>query len=160
SVIRSETLQPAASPSLLYLLLRHSMLLEYGAAGVQQLNKRTSLTPVIRREPELLNLEAGQVTQTVWEQLNRDISVSGAGNMKLGNYLLGFLASGEPDTVREPELKPLSDFRASLTYLKSLAADRLEGLMTGTLDLCSHRLDAWITSFATKRLAEMRNASP
>ena len=32
--------------------------------------------------------------------------------------------------------------------------------MTGTLDLCSHRLDAWITSFATKRLAEMRRASP
>ena len=32
--------------------------------------------------------------------------------------------------------------------------------MTGTLDLCSHRLDAWITSFATKRLAEMRKASP
>ena len=32
--------------------------------------------------------------------------------------------------------------------------------MTGTLDLCSHRLDAWITSFATKRLGEMRKASP
>ena len=32
--------------------------------------------------------------------------------------------------------------------------------MTGTLDLCSHRLDAWITSFATKRLAEMRKANP
>ena len=32
--------------------------------------------------------------------------------------------------------------------------------MTGTLDLCSYRLDAWITSFATKRLAEMRKANP
>ena len=28
--------------------------------------------------------------------------------------------------------------------------------MQGTLDLSSHRLDAWITSFATKRLAAMR----
>jgi hypothetical protein len=32
-------------------------------------------------------------------------------------------------------------------------------LVTGTLDLCSYRLDAWITSAATKRLAEMRNAN-
>ena len=62
--------------------------------------------------------------------------------------------------AREPDLQPLSDFRASLNHLKSLESDRLEELMTGTLDLCSHRLDAWITSFATKRLAEMRSASP
>jgi hypothetical protein len=36
----------------------------------------------------------------------------------------------------------------------------LERLFTGSLDLCSHRLDAWVTSFATKRLREMRQASP
>ena len=47
----------------------------------------------------------------------------------------------------------MSEFRASLAHLKSLSPARLEQLMTGTLDLCSHRLDAWITSFATKRLA-------
>jgi hypothetical protein len=101
------------------------------------------------------------VTRTVWDQLNETISVPGvSGPKKLWEYLLGFLPSGEPDTAREPDLKPLSDFRASLAHLKSLDANRLEDLMTGTLDLCSHRLDAWITSFATKRLAEMRSASP
>ena len=61
---------------------------------------------------------------------------------------------------REPDLQPLSDFRASLAHLRSLQVARLEQLLTGTLDLCSHRLDAWITSFATKRLAEMRKADP
>ncbi len=80
--------------------------------------------------------------------------------MEVGKYLLGFTPSGEPDVTREPDLKPLSEFRASLAHLKSLKVARLEQLMTGTLDLCSHRLDAWITSFATKRLAEMRKASP
>ena len=30
--------------------------------------------------------------------------------------------------------------------------------MQGTLDLAAHRLDAWVTSFATKRLAAMRSA--
>ena len=38
--------------------------------------------------------------------------------MELGNYLLGFIPSGEPDVAREPDLKPLSDFRASLAHLQ------------------------------------------
>src|SRR6266567_7228314 len=80
--------------------------------------------------------------------------------MELGKYLLGFTPSGEPDVTREPDLKPLSEFRTSLAHLKSLKVARLEQLLTGTLDLCSHRLDAWITSFATKRLAEMRKVAP
>ncbi len=54
----------------------------------------------------------------------------------------------------------MSAFRASLAHLKSLDVATLEQLMTGTLDLCSHRLDAWITSFATKRLEEMRQNDP
>ena len=152
NAIRSGTLQPPPTPSLLYLLLRHSMLLEYTAAG-------HLLLPGARREQELVNMP-GRPTQTVWDRLNGDVNVSGLGTMKIGSYLLGFLPSGEPDTARKPELKPLSDFRASLTHLKSLDADRLEELMTGTLDLCSHRLDAWITSLATRRLAEMRSANP
>jgi hypothetical protein len=41
-----------------------------------------------------------------------------------------------------------------------LSAAKLQRHFAGTLDLCSHRLDAWITSFATKRLAEMRKVTP
>jgi hypothetical protein len=74
--------------------------------------------------------------------------------------LLGFTPSGDPDVAREPDLTQLSEFRASLAYLSKLGVSRLEQLLTGTLDLCSHRLDAWITSFATKRLDEMRKADP
>ena len=36
----------------------------------------------------------------------------------------------------------------------------LERLFTETLDLCSHRLDAWVTSLATQRLAAMREGNP
>ena len=32
--------------------------------------------------------------------------------------------------------------------------------MQGTLDLSAHRLDAWVTSIATKRLAAMRIDGP
>jgi len=54
----------------------------------------------------------------------------------------------------------LLEFRESLEHLKTLSATKLQRLFAGTLDLCSHRLDAWITSFATKRLAEMRTEKP
>jgi hypothetical protein len=36
----------------------------------------------------------------------------------------------------------------------------LEGLLRDTLDLCSHRLDAWLSSLATKRLESMRAQEP
>lgn len=151
---------PPPSRTLLYVLLRHSMLLEYTNAASRFLINRGLLQPALRREPELVDPE-GRSTQTLWELMKTNISVVGlAGEMKLGEYLLGFMPSGEPDVTREQDLKPLSDFRASLTYLKSLNVARLEQLLTGTLDLCSHRLDAWITSVATKRLSEMRKAHP
>ena len=149
--IRHDRIQPAPQPTLLYLLLRHSMLLEYGNAGSRLLISKELMDPKLRRERELVNLSASQSTPTIWDQLEKSISVSGQ-EVPLKTYLLG-----SPDG--EAELKPLSDFRASLSHLKSLDVNRLEELMSGTLDLASHRLDAWITSFATKRLAEMRGAS-
>jgi hypothetical protein len=144
--------------TLLHLLLRHSMLLEYTTAGTQILSKRQPATSDLRREPELVDLPLGQTTQTVWRQLATKINVNGGEPIELGKYLLP--PSGDPDVTKEPDLKQVKEFRASLNHLKSLTVDQLERLMAGTLDLCSHRLDAWITSFATKRLAEMRKTTP
>jgi hypothetical protein len=159
--IRHETMQHPPPRTLLYLLLRHAMLLEY-AAATRLLITRGLLLPEPHREPELVDLREGQETPTVWRQMAIPISVTGeAAQVKVGEYLLGpGTPSGEPDVAREPGLTPLSEFRASLAHLQSLQVARLEQLLTGTLDLCSHRLDAWITSFATKRLAEMRQTDP
>ena len=159
--IRHETILQPPPRALLYLLLRHSMLLEYTAAASQLLIRSGLLQPALRREPELVDFPLGQLMQTVWRQMATKISVQGVQDpMELGKYLLGFTPSGEPDVGREPDLRVLSEFRASLAHLKSLDPARLEQLMTGSLDLCSYRLDAWITSFATKRLAEMRKTNP
>ena len=158
---RNLSVEQPTPHTLLHLLLRHSMLLEYTNAATRLLIKRGLLLPVLRREPELVDMPVGQLMQTVWRQMAMKISVTGeAQPIELSKYLLGFIPSGEPDTAREPDLKQLSEFRASLTQLKALNVDKLETLLTGTLDLCSHRLDAWITSFATKRLADMRAANP
>ena len=144
--------------TLLHLLLRHSMLLEYATAATQLLLKRQPSTSDLRREPELVDLPLGQLTLTVWRQLATKINVNGGEPIELGKYLLP--PSGDPDVAKEPDLKQIKEFRASLGHLKSLTVDKLERLMAGMLDLCSHRLDAWITSFATKRLAEMRKTNP
>ncbi len=159
--IRHETILQPPPRTLLYLLLRHSILLEYTAAASRLLLRRGLLQSALRREPELVDFPLGQLMQTVWRQMATKISVQGVQDpIELGKYLLGFTPSGEPDVDREPELKVLSEFRASLAHLKSLDPAKLEQLMTGTLDLCSYRLDAWITSFASKRLAEMRKVNP
>ena len=147
--------------TLLHLLLRHSMLLEYTDAATRLLIKRGLLPAEQRRELELVDLPLGQILQTVWRQMTKKIEVSGTPEpIELSKYLLGFIPSGEPDTAREPGLTQISEFRASLGHLKSLSPSKLETLLKGTLDLCSHRLDAWITSIATKRLADMRKSRP
>jgi hypothetical protein len=158
---RNLSIEQPPPHTLLHLLLRHSMLLEYTNAATRLLIKRGLLQPALRREPELVDLPVGQLMQTIWRQMVIKINVSGeAQPIELSKYLLGFIPSGEPDTAREPDLKTLSEFRASLAQLKSLTVDKLELLLRGTLDLCSHRLDAWITSYATKRLADMRKTNP
>jgi hypothetical protein len=154
-----DTFAQPAPHTLLHLLLRHSMLLEYALAASHLLIKQNLLTPAQQREPELLAMQAGLTVPTIWERLKTNIVLPG-GSRPVGEYLINFTPSGEPDVTREPGLKQLSEFRASLAHLKTLDVATLEQLMTGTLDLCSHRLDAWITSLATKRLAEMRQNDP
>jgi len=152
------TEQPAPH-TLLHLLLRHSMLLEYTNAASRYLINHKLQPATIRREPELVDLPLGQLILTVWRQLATKIKVDGqADQIELGKFLLP--PGGDPDVAKEPDLKQIKEFRASLDHLKSLSVEKLEQLMSGTLDLCSHRLDAWITSFATKRLAELRKATP
>jgi hypothetical protein len=51
-----------------------------------------------------------------------------------------------------------AEFKDALRQLAGLPADRLELLLAEMLDLASHRLDAWLTAFATRRLHEMRAA--
>src|SRR4029434_8465356 len=54
----------------------------------------------------------------------------------------------------------LNEFREALQQFKDIPAERLDRLLRATLDLSSHRLDPWITSFATKRLKNMRRVRP
>lgn len=58
-----------------------------------------------------------------------------------------------PPTSLEPRL---SEFTDSLSYLSQRPPSALATAMVESLDLASHRLDAWWTSLSTRRLAEVR----
>ena len=63
-------------------------------------------------------------------------------------------------TSRRARSTALARFLAALDVLAAAPADELEWAFRGVLDLFSSRIDAWFTSFATARLAELRADRP
>ncbi len=127
---------------LLFLMLRHATLLEYDSAAFRLLLARGLASPGERLERELVGI-GSDPTRTPWERLSQNIE-------------------GQPVGLRlfamrdYKEVPAFGEFRASLAYLKDRPGAALERVFAETLDLCSHRLDAWITSLATRRLKWLR----
>lgn len=146
------TLPPAmAAPvTLLHMLLRHSVQLEYVAAAARLAAKEPGAAPLasLLRERELVNLNAATAATTWRMLLTRPLGQTN--NAPPATFLK---ALTKFDT---PELAPLGDLRGALAHLQGLAPAQLERLLKGTLDVASHRVDAWITSLATRRLSAMR----
>ena len=87
--------------------------------------------------------------------------LSASAPMPFGPMLLDVLSStggkpiGDADQVRnDQQVKDV--FTALFSFFLTSTAE-LDRLFSETLDLASHRLDAWLTAFATRRLLEMRN---
>lgn len=68
---------------------------------------------------------------------------------------LGMLRQLWPEQMRN-----IASFNDSLAFLQDRNAGELQLAFRTTLDLFSHRLDAWITSLATRRLDDMRQSQP
>lgn len=58
------------------------------------------------------------------------------------------------------QLANVATFRESLEFLQQRTVGELDLALRTTLDCAAHRLDAWITSLATKRLDQMRERAP
>ena len=106
------------------------------------------------RDPELIDLVNGAPLSTTWKrQLDRKVAAI-TGTKTIREHLDSL------QTFNAPQVAALGAFRDSLEHLQGLDSEALQFLMQGTIDLASYRLDAWITSFATKRLASMRASQP
>lgn len=157
--IRNENWAEPKPKSLLYALLRHALLMEYWTTTLNLIypDKNSLAYLLDYREKEIVGVRSGLIVPpSMWELLNRP--VNGVTNDPVGNFLHALRTA--PDPKIAPQVASLLELRESLARLKTLSAAKLERLCAGTLDTCAHRLDAWITSFATKRLDEMRKANP
>jgi hypothetical protein len=145
---------PAPRP-LLYLLVRHGLLLEYVRASLSDSVVSQTDYPCPRQElveEELVGIDEADDDLfrikrpcTPWDRL-------------------AFKAMGRKDF--DAQLANRNDFLQadrtfgayleSLRVLSELPVRKLERLLAEALDVCSHRLDAWATSIASRRLDAVR----
>lgn len=142
---------PAFDNPLLFHLLRQATLVESARVGVDVAVAAGLADAVDRVERELHRIGPGTETRlTPWERL--DAPVSGVtGGQTLAAWLGDRLSTDETR-------RTLREHRAALATLATVPTAELSRLFIETLDLCSHRVDAWLTSLATRRLATMRRA--
>jgi hypothetical protein len=144
----------AGPNTLLQLLLRHAAQLEI-AKGSVRLEQLPVAAPLIamkrsRIEPEFVDVGVS-VGDTV-TPLRRSVqAVPGiTADLSAADYL-----ATTPTRTTVP-IRSYDSFVTSLGVLAAVPTAELERLLTETLDLSSHRLDAWFTSVTARRLDALR----
>ena len=150
--------------SLLQQLLRHALLREIANAAARIAGSLPGNDPAtLLRDLELVDLvDTPPVDFTVqtpkpslhWGRQLDLVVPAVTGTQTVRQFLEGL------KTYTLPSVTALGDFRSSLGHLSGLDTENLSLLLQATLDLSSYRLDAWITSFATRRLATMTARGP
>jgi hypothetical protein len=135
---------PAAPVPLLQALMRHALLRQHAEAAARLLDGPATPFAELIRDPELVDLAPDQPPTPTWSR-QRSRSLDG------GTVAQRLAADPGPE---------LTELRAALGVLAGADAPTLERHLAGTLDATSHRLDAWVTSLASRRLAEVRARQP
>lgn len=142
----------APPKALLYRLLRHAKLLEHARLAIE-LQIDNGLANVGEHlEAELVGVVDGTASRkTIWQRFDQPIPTL-TGTVGIADFM-----RSNPNLT---QFASLAQHDAALSTLTRLPTAELQRLTTETLDLCSHRLDAWITSLSTRRLAAMRDLNP
>ena len=146
--IQAENYPGPKPTSLLYKILRQSMLLLYANLAGNNEVKAGRLTVAQIQESQLVDIQASTTNLTPWQVLVRP-SIPNP-HLTWADYLL--TANFPPNTP----FAQLNDVRASLGRLAARPTAELDRLLTETLDACSHRLDVWATTIATSLLKRTR----
>lgn len=138
----------AATPTLyptplLWLLVHHAALRQYASAAYGLLGTTVSASDQL--EPELIDISPVGHTPTVWDHLN--LTAPG-GSGPVGDYL---------DQHKTDGPAPFVAFWKAIASLATLSSGDLDQVLRETLDLHSHRLDAWYTALAAARLDSLRS---
>ena len=136
--------------ALLYQLLRHALLRENDRIVFNTLLDYELATVSQRIEPELTAVATTiRSAPTTWQRM---ATVVPAISSK-------FLA----DAVLSERAAfnfAMTSYQEALNVLHKLPTAELDRLLTETMDVCSHRIDAWITGLYSARLEAMREETP
>jgi hypothetical protein len=100
---------------------------------------------------------AGPVSVDTPGELSDLVLPAMTGKASVGTWIATRVrAAGTPPV----SLKDLASFLSSLDDLATRPAGEIDRALRGVLDAYSHRLDAWLTSLATARLAALRTQRP
>ena len=154
-VIRRQDFGGRPAPTaLLYLMLRHAMMLGHWDAGTRFLETRRQLAAAqLRREPSFIHVqEAADADESKFRHLY-DVApdITGDQTTRLAEYIL------LPSVLAEAaETQDLREVLAALELLADAPTARLERVFAEHVDCCTYRLDAWKTGLAVTRLEELR----
>ncbi len=158
--IRSEDFAAPPPATLLYMLLRQAALQETAREAVTWVVEQAPTVATMNLEPELVDVRS-PVTETATPAagersdltLSRVLDRSVAGVTE-GEPIGAFLSARRFSTAGR--FTQFREFWEALEVLKDVPVERLELLLRETLDLSTHRLDAWLSSYAARLLADRR----
>ena len=142
--------------ALLYLLLRHGILLGFHDAAVK-LHARTG-TPqaailAMKREPAFVHV-AGVASESRWAPLLEvDPAITGDPRRTIGDHIAR-------NVGRLRETAHLGEQVAAIRRLAPVPTARLERLLAEHVDLCSYRFDAWRLGCVHHHVERLRAQQP
>jgi hypothetical protein len=159
TVRREDELDDDMPAALLYLLLRHAVLLGYWETSVRLRFAAGVLDEVavaaLRKESTFVHVA----------EARREINVEGSGSRFTQLYSTDAAVTGDEMTLvgdhitavlgEAPGVRLLDDQLAALDRLRDVPTARLERLLAEHVDTCSHRLDSWMTGLVHERLATL-----
>ena len=162
---------PRTLSSLLALLARRSMMLERVRVGIEETQPaiagslveahvRIDSAPVINAAliPTTATLRIGQTLSAASGVLAGNVTQPDGSLLPMSDHLdRKLVAVGLLDPLLYPHY---ADTVNAIHAATALAPDRAALLLGEALDVASHRFDAWLTSLATRRLADLRSATP
>ena len=133
---------------LLYLLLRHAASLEYGRTAFNISEELGVVARTSSHEPVLVNFEGS--SQLTYQSILHERYADATGEMTFSEHVHRFQA-----TYRKRDAQ-FDAFWSAINRLQNLPTASLDLLLRETLDLASHRMDAWMGGFANQRMSEIQ----
>lgn len=149
--IRNEKGVPYERKPLLYLFLRHAMLLKYAEAA-RNLEKTAYAagTKSKYQDNQLVSSPDQSKTALLYKV---DERITGSRTLTIKDYIRGALEKGESGLV---ELLSLTNLRAALQSIANLPTAKLERAFVEHIDCCTYRIDAWINALYSIQLRKQR----